>query len=302
MASFPISPDAPKETQKISDVAPSPAGASRHPVSARNRFLLFLVAWLIVLMPFLFWWSTWFGRHLSDTQISEYLNDDRHPRHIQHALVQLGQRMERHDARAAKWYPELVRLASHPVEEVRNTDAWLMGLDSSYAGFHGTLLKMLQDSSAMVRGNAALSLVRFGDDSGRAQIVALLQPARIVAPCAGRVVDVDHTGTFVHQGGLIARLQDGDNATDVRSRISGRIRTLSIAKGATIAAGTEIATVDPGVEQIWEALRALYLVGQVEDLPAIRVYQRDSPDLPGRIRQQAILTDKAIVERANRQP
>ena len=58
------------------------------------------------------------------------------------------------------------------VEEVRNTDAWVMGQDTSGAGFHETLLKMLQDPSPMVRGNAALSLVRFGDATGRPQIVA----------------------------------------------------------------------------------------------------------------------------------
>ena len=39
------------------------------------------------------------------------------------------------------------------------------------------LLKMLADPSPMVRGNAALSLVRFGDASGRPQILALLQSA-----------------------------------------------------------------------------------------------------------------------------
>jgi len=147
-----------------------------------------------------------------------------------------------------------------------------------------------------------LSLVRFRDGSGRGQIVALLQPARIVAPSAGLVVDVDHIGTSIHQAGLIAKLQDGDNTTDVRSPISGRIRTLSIAKGASVAVGTEIATVDPGVEQIWEALRALYLIGQVADLPLIRIYQRDSPEIPDRIRQQAVLTEKAIRERATHRP
>jgi len=120
-----------------------PKAAPHRHMSARNRFLFFLVAWLIVLMPFLFWWSTWFGRHLSDQQIGEYLNDAKHPRHIQHALVQLGERMEHHDVSAASWYPELVLLSSVPVEEVRNTDAWLMGLDTSYAAFHETLLKML---------------------------------------------------------------------------------------------------------------------------------------------------------------
>jgi hypothetical protein len=271
-------------------------------MSIWNRILFFGVAWLIVLMPFLFWWSTWFGRHLSDTQISEYLNDNKRPRKIQHALVQLGERMGHYDGSAANWYPELMRLASYPVEEVRNTDAWLMGLDTSYPGFHETLLKMLEDSSTVVRGNAALSLVRFGDASGREQIVALLQPARIVAPHAGLVVDVDHAGTSIHQDGLIARLQEGESTTDVRSPISGRIRTLSIAKGASVAAGSEIASVDPGVEQIWEALRALYFIGQVADLPLIRIYQRDSPEIPDRVRQQAVLTERAIRARATQGP
>src|ERR1700726_3190609 len=100
----------------------------------------------------------------------------------------------------------MVRLASHPVEEVRNTDAWVMGQDTSGPGFHEALLKMLSDPSPMVRGNAALSLVRFGDSTGRAQILALLQPAHIGAPMAGRIVDTDKVGTAVHQGGLIAKL------------------------------------------------------------------------------------------------
>ena len=275
-------------------------------MSPRNRALFFVTAWLIVLMPFLFWWNTWFGRRLPDKQITEYLQDEKHPRHIQHALIQLGERMGRHDSGVVRWYPELVRLASHPVEEVRNTDAWVMGQDTSGAGFHETLLKMLDDSSPMVRGNAALSLVRFGDASGRSQIVALLQPARIVTPFAGRVTDSDKVGTAVHQGGLIAKLQversqaasqNEQQAIELRSPISGRIRTLSVAPGTNVTAGTEIATVSPGDEQVWEALRALYLIGQPDDLSAIRPYQRELPEISDRIRQQALLTEKSIRER-----
>ncbi len=271
-----------------------------HRMSTRNRLLFFLVAWLIVLMPFLFWWSTWFGRHLSDTQITEYLNDDKHPRHIQHALVQLGERMARQDSGATRWYPQLLRLASHPVEEVRNTDAWVMGQDTSAAAFHETLLKMLQDSSPMVRGNAALSLVRFGDATGRPQIVALLQPASVVAPAAGRVIAIDKVGTSVRQGGLIARLQDGDRITEIRTPIGGRIRELSVATGAPVAADAELASIDPGSEQVWEALRALYLVGQLDDLPAIRIYERNVLEIPDRLREQAVLTEKVIQARATK--
>jgi hypothetical protein len=271
-------------------------------MSTRNRLLFFATAWLIVLMPFLFWWNTWFGRHLSDQQLSEFLNDQKHPRHIQHALVQLGERLTVHDASAARWYPEMERLASYPVEEVRNTDAWVMGQDPAHAGFHAALLKMLEDPSPMVRGNAALSLVRFGDAAGRLQIVVLLEPARIVAPVAGRVLGTDHVGTAIHQGGLIAKLQNGQQIAEVRSPFSGRIRTLSAVAGAEILRGAELATVDPGAEQVWEALRALYLVGQPEDLPAIRIYQRDLPEIPHRVKEQAVLTERAIRERARRQP
>src|SRR3989440_7532918 len=228
------------------------ASSPHHKMSPRNRALFFLTAWLIVLMPFLFWWNTWFGRQLSDKQIGEFLNDEKHPRHIQHALVQLGEHMRRHDPGVKPLYAELIRLAWHPVEEVRNTDAWVMGQDTSAPGFHEALLKMLEDSSPMVRGNAALSLVRFSDASGRPQIVALLQPARIVAPFAGRVTDSDKAGTAVHQGGLIAKIQVDPSVEasqnelrsfELRSPISGRIRVLFVAAGAHVAVGAEVATV-----------------------------------------------------------
>jgi hypothetical protein len=277
------------------NLAPKP---SRPRMSTRNRLLFFFTAWLVVLMPFMFWWSTWFGRALTDKEMREYLNDNNHPRHIQHAVVQLGQRMSRHDPSATRWYPDLVRLASNPREEVRSTDAWVMGQDTAGAGFHEALLKMLDDSSLIVRGNAALSLVSFGDSSGRTQIVSLLQPVAITAPSAGRIMDTAAVGTAIHQGGLIAKLADEGQTRELRSPITGRLRTLSTATGATVAPGAAIATVEPGEEQVWEALRALFLIGQVEDLPAIRPYQRELPEVPERLRLQAIEAERAIQARA----
>jgi hypothetical protein len=289
----------------------APQAAPKRSMSRTQKVLFFATGWLIVLMPFLFWWSTWFGRHLSDQQLDQYLHDDKKPRHIQHALVQLGERMAAHgsqqglqedkarpDAAVKQWYPELVRLAAYSVEEVRNTDAWVMGQDTSGTGFHEALLKMLNDSSPMVRGNAALSLVRFGDGTGRLQIVALLQPARITAPEAGRIADSDRPGTAIHQGGLIAKLASSDPSQpqriiEIRSPIPGRIRSVA-QTGANVAAGGEVAVVDPASEQVWEALRALYVVGQMEDLPAIRAYERELPDIPDHVRQQAVETEKAI--------
>jgi hypothetical protein len=276
-----------------------PALHSKRSISRTQKILFFATGWLIVAMPFLFWWNTWFGRHLSDQQLNEFLHDDKKPRHIQHALVQLGDRMSQKDAAAQSWYPDLLRLATYRVEEVRNTDAWVMGLDTQGAGFHETLLKMLQDPSPMVRGNAALSLVRFGDSSGRTQIVALLQPAQLNAPNTGTIIDADRPGTAIHQGGLVAKLSVEGSATEIRSPIPGRIRSV-VQTGAKVSVGGEVAVIDPGTEQVWEALRALYLIGQPDDLPAIRPYERDLADISNDVRQQAQETEKAIQQRSQR--
>jgi len=267
-------------------------------MSTVQRLLFFFTAWLICSMPFLFWWKTWFGRPLPDNELVEYLNDEKKPRHIQHALVQIGERMGTHDATVTHWYPELIRLSTHHVDEVRNTDAWVMGQDTAGAGFHEALLKMLGDPSAMVRGNAALSLVRFGDASGRAEIVRLLQSAVITAPQDGTITDTSAAGTVTHQNGVVAKLQAGGQTTEIRSPIGGRIRTLSVQTGTSVAVGNEIATVAPGTDQVWEALRALYLVGQLDDLPVVTPYERELPDIPDHVRQQAKDTEAAIRERA----
>ena len=283
----------PRLAQPIELVKTKKPGMSR-----TQKLLFFLTAWLICLMPFLFWWNTWFGRKLSDQQLTEYLHDTKKPRHIQQALVQVGERITRRDSTAKQWYPDLARLAADPVEEVRNTDAWVMGQDASVAEFHQALLTMLADPSPMVRGNAALSLVRFGDATGRPQIVALLQPAKITSPQSGRIVDSDRPGTAIHQGGLIAKLDYGaKQIAEIRSPIPGRIRSVA-GTGANVAAGAEVAVVDPANEQVWEALRALYLVGQPEDLVAIRPYERDLPDISNDVRRQAAETEKAIQGRA----
>ena len=316
--SSPENGDAPESVSE-NPAPPSSAVPDKpaHKMSARNRFLFFLTAWLIVLMPFLFWWNTWFGRHLSDGQITEYLQDNKHPRHIQHALVQVGERMGRRDPGAARWYPQLIALASNSVEEVRNTDAWVMGQDTAGAGFHEALLKMLDDPSPLVRGNAALSLVRFGDVTGHEQIVALLQSRRVETPVAGLVTDADRVGTVIRFGGLIAKIQianpqltpppfatieNGRQIMELRSPISGRIRSISAPSGTSVEAGAEIARVDPGDEQVWEALRALYLIGRIDDLSSIRPYEREVPEISDRVRQQALLTEKAIRDRAAANP
>ena len=151
----------------------------------------------------------------------------------------------------------------------------------------------------VVRGNAALALVRYGDASGRPQIIELLQSKTVSAPISGRVIDADRPGTAIRQGGLIAKIQNEQQTSEVRSPISGRIRSVFAQTGQNVQSGAELATIDPAVDQAWEALRALYLIGQPEDLAAVTPYERELPEIPTQLREQALLTEKAIRERAN---
>lgn len=266
-------------------------------MSVRNRVLFFVVAWAIVLMPVLFWRSTWFGRPLNDQEITKYLHDDQKPRDIQYALVQVNERMSKHDASVAQWYPDLVRLASYPVEEIRNTDAWVMGQDNTRPEFHQALLQMLHDSSEMVRANAALGLVRFGDSSGHDEIIHMLKPLPMPSPQAGKVVDEARPGTAIRKGGVVARVEAGGQTLELRSPITGRVHGMLLNVGDNVAQGQAVCTVSPGEDQIWEALRALYLIGTRDDLDVVNAYTRPSGDVPDRIVQQAAMTKQAIVEK-----
>src|SRR6185295_16251189 len=139
----------------------SPRG-SRRP-GKRAYLLITGFALLLVLFPFLFWYGTWFGRRLTDPQIDEYLNDAAKPRHAQHALVQIGERLGQGDARVQRWYPKVVELSRSNLVELRQTTAWIMGQDHRYPAFHEALLKLTGDKEPMVRRNAALGLSNFLD-------------------------------------------------------------------------------------------------------------------------------------------
>jgi multidrug efflux pump subunit AcrA (membrane-fusion protein) len=99
---------------------------------------------------------------------------------------------------------------------------------------------------------------------------------------------------------MLARIEAteaGGQTAEVRAPITGRVRSLATKQGAEVAAGAELLTLDPGTDQVWEALRALYLVGTTEDLPLVESYQHPAPDLPQRIQQQALETARAIRSR-----
>ena len=260
---------------------------------------ILLLAILFVVGASLTWYFTWFGRELSDADISKYLSDAQHPRHVQHALLQIQQRIERGEQNAKQWYPKLLELAGNPETEFRLTAAWVMGYDNRSEEFHQALLKMLKDPEPIVRRNAALALVRFNDALGRSELLAALSPYPVPAIAAGVVSSTLNEASSVARGTLLARITKADNqSVELRSPLTGRIEKVMDQNGSKVAAGETVLTITSDAESVWEVLRGLALIGQVQDLPAIERYARGVDALPDRIKEQAALTTKIIQSRS----
>jgi len=275
---------------------PDPAAEKRR---RRNTLILTIVAALTVLVPFLFWKQTWFGEPLTDAQIDEYLADKEKPRHIQQALVQIQERIERGDASAERWYPQMAALRGSPVVELRVTLAWVLGSDNHSDLFHQTLVAMLTDTELLVRRNAALSLVRFDDAGGRQEIVKMLEVFTIRASEPAIVRYRLPEGSTVDSGTLLARLEKPSaSPVEIRAPLPGTILEHLAPEGAAVAAGQILVTIAPAEDHVWEALRALLLVGREEDLPAVeRFAHANEKDYSAKIREQAGLTAAEIRKR-----
>jgi biotin carboxyl carrier protein len=275
------------------------------PAKARSRrpsnVWLIIVAALFIIVPFLTWYGTWFGRELSDADIATYLADEKNPRHIQHALLQIEQRIEKRDASVRKFYPQLINLTKSSVPEVRKTTAWVMGQDPSAAEFHQALLALLNDPDPLVRRNAALQLVRFGDAAGRAELGTMLRPFGAKAPIAGSIVSLLPSGSKIKAGGLLARIRDASSVVqEFRSPVDGTIASLSVKEAEVVAAGQPIALLTPDRSTINDALRALAYVGTRDDLSLITPLSEGRITTDDDIRRQAALTLKAIQERTGK--
>lgn len=267
--------------------------------NSRNRrfpVVFAIILFIFILIPYLFWRGTWFGTELTQSQMQQYLADKDKPREVQHALVQIERKIVQGDTAVRRWYPEVSKLSDHPSKEVRITLAWVMGQDTSYAPFQQALLKLLRDANPMVRRNAALSLVRFYDLSGKEEILSMLRPYPVLAESEGTVTMIVSAGDPCQHGKLLARIQSARGTADVQAPISGSVGDLLTHTGDAVAAGQMLLTILSDENQIWEALRSLYLIGSPEDLPVISKYT--SANHPERIRQQAMEAVLAIQRHA----
>ena len=265
----------------------------------RWTYGIVIMAFLFVLMPFLFWNATWFGRPLTDAQIAKALADRSHPRQTQHALTQIETRIEARDASVLRWYPAVVTLAADPVDEIRVTDAWVMGQDNTSPDFHRALLNLLSDPNPMVQRNAALSLVRFADASGRQQIVAMLRPYAMPTALAGNLETRLKPGDVVNPGTLVAHIESAGQRREVRASVPGMLDRWLAPNGVAVTVGQPILTLAPSESMVWEALRALYLVGRAEDLPDVDRFIRGTEGFSPQIARQAQVTSRAIRSRAS---
>ncbi|MDQ3472602.1 MAG: biotin/lipoyl-binding protein [Acidobacteriota bacterium] len=262
---------------------------------------ILILAVLFVVGAFLTWYFTWFGRTLSDADVTSYLSDQKHPRRVQHALLQVQERIARGDGSARQWYPHVLRLAGDPETEFRLTAAWVMGFDNKADEFHQSLTGLLKDREPIVRRNAALALLRFSNASGRHELRAILQPYAVTAPVGGVVESTLKEQSPVARGSLVVRLRQANNVlVEVRSPLPGRVEQIALPQGSTVNAGEALLTLSSDEESIWEALRGLSLVGDKDDLPALEQYERGQapgPTRSDRIKDQAALTAKTIRSR-----
>ena len=81
-----------------------------------------------------------------------------------------------------------------------------------------------------------------------------------------------------------------------RLPVPGRIAKVNKANGSQISHDEEILSLNADEDSIWEALRALALVGTAEDVPLVQSYA-ESTEVAQRIKEQARLTAQTIQSR-----
>ncbi len=176
-----------------------------------------------------------------------------------------------------------------------------MGQDNKSNEFHQALLTLLSDSEPLVRRNAALQLVRFGDASGRPDLRAMLQSFAAKAPIAGNVVSLLPVGSTIKAGGLLARIRDPSNGVqEFRSPVDGAINRSAVKEGEAVAAGQTIAWLTPDRATVNDALQALAYVGTKDDLPLVMPFSEVQATRDVETQKQAMATIQAINQRAGK--
>ena len=264
-----------------------------------SNIWLIIVAALFIIVPFLTWYLTWFGRGLSDQELAQYLTDQNNPRHVQHALLQVEAKIEKGEPSARQFYPQIIAASKSSVPEVRKTSAWVMGADNKSDEFHTALGSLVKDEDPLVRRNAALQLVRFGDAAGHNELQAMLKPFDAKSPVAGTIVGMLPANSNIRAGAMLARIRNAANDLyEFRSPVDGKVMyPASVKEGDQVTPDQTIVRLQPDHETIIDALRALSYVGTKDDFELVDNAARIDP--APEVVNQAAQTTKAIRARAD---
>ncbi len=248
-------------------------------VKSPPKWPIFLLLAAALIVPAMFWRQSWFGGHLSDGEILRRLSQGENPRQLQHACEQISQRMQRDPQGARQFYDPLVSLADHPDEQIRCVVAWLMGEEGGgYQPFHQALLGLVNDQAPGVRYNAALALVRFDEQAARPVLCEMLVPYTVSAEWEGPssegvVIESLARKDPVRPRTQIALVDTGQEEPEpVLAPLAGRIGQLLVGVGRPVTKGQPLCVIEPEFQQIYQALRALTLIGEPEDEEYIQPY------------------------------
>ena len=279
----------------------NPEPRTQHPepkkIPLRSKLLILFVLFMGIFIPVQFWRGVWFGRELTDDQLKEFFSQNTKPRSIQHALVQIEERIRKGDPEVRRWYPQVAALAHHPLPLIRAEAAWVMGQNNRSELFHRTLLTCLEDSSPLVRRNTALALVRFRDLAALDELRSMLKNWPVRSSAAGQVEIRAEPGQWIHSDVELAVVLGEDGSmTEIRTDLRGRILEVTVVSDQTVAEGDALILLSPDPEHVWESLRGLYLMGTRAELELVESYA-EAPRYTEELRRQARATAEAIRER-----
>ncbi len=291
----------------------SPAPPKSSPPKSPPKWPIFLLLAAALIVPAILWQRVWIGTGLSDEEIMQRLRRPTNARRLQHACEQISRRMQADPQNARQFYDLLVPLADHPDEEIRYVVAWCMGEDDTrYEPFHAALLRLADDPTPRVRYNAALALARFGDPAAREVLGEMLADYPVKAvwdgeSTEGTIVELLAPSDPVRPGTQLALIAADPIAVDKRqplpvlSPLDGKLGRLSVKPGDRISRGDPLCVIQPDDQQVYEALRALVIVGRGEDLDDVGRFLQADPRFSGaaraQIQAQARLTADAIRRR-----
>lgn len=230
-------------------------------------------AWLIggvvlgtIALTWLVWHQTWFGARLSDDDLIASMAPSASARSAQHGIEEITHRLGRPGA--DRWAKLLVETSRRAEDPVRVSAAWAMQYDAGREEFVARLKEMVaSDASVLVRRNAATSLAKAGDASGRAVLRSMLEAFTVGSPEAGVVKSLLAVEAPVVEGGPVASLtKDDGTEAKAASPVPGVVLERKAADGARVAAGAPLVVLAPDDRHALNAAFGLALVGTKDDV------------------------------------